>query len=225
MKTVLDLVEAVRAGKTFDVQFDKAIEEGEGYLERGMRARLTGVADMGDDIFVFTADVTPFAAHNKGLESANYFDKAGIPTLTASESGHYPEGGIERVYCDKDPDIGSLFVLLDGGQTALYAEYVETKSDAGYVSWLEQQLMSARATPAQRCWRHLKRGSVYAELSRGKLQAAQPVAEGASLVSYRGADGQVWFRPEEEFEDGRFVEVTDVAATVSVPSSPAAAST
>ena len=57
-------------------------------------------------------------------------------------------------------------------------------------------------------WRHVKRGTEYTEIGRAELQAANgPVAEGNILVIYRGDDGRLWSRREDEFADGRFERV------------------
>ncbi len=60
---------------------------------------------------------------------------------------------------------------------------------------------------ARRMWHHRKRGTTYEELGRAELQAAEDVVEGMTLVVYRGEDGKLWVRQEDEFEDGRFVPV------------------
>ncbi|MDB5971266.1 MAG: hypothetical protein JWQ90_3716 [Hydrocarboniphaga sp.] len=52
--------------------------------------------------------------------------------------------------------------------------------------------------------RHLKRGSVYAELGRGEVQSSREIVEGDQLVIYRAENGSLWARPPEEFDDGRF---------------------
>lgn len=65
-----------------------------------------------------------------------------------------------------------------------------------------------REPSAGRIWRHLKRGTVYVELGRAELQMSQDMlVDGSSMVVYRGDDGKLWVRREEEFEDGRFEEV------------------
>ncbi|ABM96982.1 hypothetical protein [Methylibium petroleiphilum] len=53
-------------------------------------------------------------------------------------------------------------------------------------------------------WRHVRRGSEYAEIGRFEVQCASPIAEGDTVVAYRGVDGKGWARPEIEFLDGRF---------------------
>lgn len=49
--------------------------------------------------------------------------------------------------------------------------------------------------------RHRK-GGLYRVLCRGILEADR-----SDVVIYDDADGQVWVRPVDEFEDGRFVKI------------------
>jgi hypothetical protein len=58
-------------------------------------------------------------------------------------------------------------------------------------------------------WRHVKRGSIYTEVGRAELQAATAniIEEGTTLVIYRGEDGKLWARGEDEFTDGRFERI------------------
>jgi len=52
---------------------------------------------------------------------------------------------------------------------------------------------------------HVDRGTVYTVVGEAELQSSGgPVAEGAKLTVYRGADGNLWVRPSDEFSDGRF---------------------
>jgi len=60
----------------------------------------------------------------------------------------------------------------------------------------------------KRKWYHLKRGTKYVENDRAKIQiATTPPVEGDVVVVYRGENGDVYCRKQEEFEDGRFKEI------------------
>ncbi len=64
--------------------------------------------------------------------------------------------------------------------------------------------------PARHRVRHKKRGSTYRVIGRGELQSSSPTEEGAMLVAYRcEADGRLWIRPANEFDDGRFETLDD----------------
>lgn len=52
--------------------------------------------------------------------------------------------------------------------------------------------------------RHVKRGTEYCEVARGKLQTDVPLTDYSDLVAYRDADDTWWFRSPVEFDDGRF---------------------
>lgn len=54
---------------------------------------------------------------------------------------------------------------------------------------------------------HYKRGSNYTKIAEGVLQTSKPIDDNTVLVSYISNDGKFWFRPIDEFEDGRFQEV------------------
>jgi hypothetical protein len=55
-------------------------------------------------------------------------------------------------------------------------------------------------------WRHEKRGTLYTELGRARLQCAGAVlSDDEPMVVYVDDDGQMWVRSEREFMDGRFV--------------------
>ncbi len=52
--------------------------------------------------------------------------------------------------------------------------------------------------------RHVKRGTEYREVARGKLQTDVPLTDYAELVAYHDQNGNWWFRAPAEFDDGRF---------------------
>ncbi len=95
-------------------------------------------------------------------------------------------------------------------------------------------------SPAPEGWpthRHIKRGSEYTLVGIGKMQSdhwvdgatIKPVSAGGQLTIaasqidmrevaiYRGKDGDLWVRPREEFDDGRFVSLP----TAPAPETPA----
>lgn len=57
-------------------------------------------------------------------------------------------------------------------------------------------------------WKHAKRGTVYEVIAHAELQMSADLVDGTELVVYRGEDGRLWAREEEEFLDGRFTELT-----------------
>jgi hypothetical protein len=57
---------------------------------------------------------------------------------------------------------------------------------------------------------HIKRGTTYTILARGKLQTDKPLTDYAELVAYRCDEtGDVWFRPQDEFTPDRFRAIAE----------------
>lgn len=62
-------------------------------------------------------------------------------------------------------------------------------------------------------YKHIKRGSTYQKLHVGKIQTAKPLNDYDNVVVYQSdADGSIWVRPVEEFEE-RFEEIVDEIPT------------
>lgn len=56
-------------------------------------------------------------------------------------------------------------------------------------------------------WCHVRSGGVYERLGTGLIQSEEPLRDMEAVVIYRGADGNLWARREDEFNDGRFVPI------------------
>lgn len=73
--------------------------------------------------------------------------------------------------------------------------------------------MTTEPTAKLTRYRHKKRGTTYEVIGRGILQATEPPIEGDQMVAYKSVEtGDIWFRPETEFEDGRFEELPALAS-------------
>ena len=59
-------------------------------------------------------------------------------------------------------------------------------------------------------WKHVKRGSVYTEIGRGKIQTDTPLQDYDEVVVYQDSEESIWVRPVSEFEDGRFVAIDKI---------------
>ena len=76
--------------------------------------------------------------------------------------------------------------------------------------WVRDILSDALAMPATERVQHVKRGSTYRVIGRGKVQTDTPLSDYAEVVIYQGeADDLFWVRPVSEFEDGRFAPPED----------------
>lgn len=56
---------------------------------------------------------------------------------------------------------------------------------------------------------HKKRGTKYEIVATGRLQCGKPLHDMEKVIIYKGEDGQYWVRSEEQFFDGRFVEIEE----------------
>lgn len=97
------------------------------------------------------------------------------------------------------------------------ADFFQRAEDHGWPNFVDEAraVLDAAHTALDRQevaprYRHKKRGTIYVEIGRAKLQAADPggFSDDFPMVVYRSeADGSLWVRPEDEFDDGRFEPV------------------
>lgn len=88
----------------------------------------------------------------------------------------------------------------DGFVTVHHSAYVATQGT-------RRELIEKGIIRSDRV-QHVKRGSTYRVIGRGKVQTDLPLTDYAEVVIYQcEADGTIWARPVEEFEDGRFLNL------------------
>jgi len=116
------------------------------YLEKGMQARVVEIHEgvegdpQMDEIIL---DFSDFVRSNRALERPSYYDRAGVPRLTATESGHVPKNNREEIYIMHD-QYDKCLKLNDRPLFFEYLRLVES-GDIGrstpmvtYVEWLER---------------------------------------------------------------------------------------
>lgn len=74
------------------IQFNDKIDNWEMYAEEGMLAVVTKFyfdSSNDDPVHKIFFDFSPYEHENHRRQNANYYDKKGIPCLTAVEAGYY----------------------------------------------------------------------------------------------------------------------------------------
>lgn len=119
-------------------------------------------------------------------------------------------GGEAEIKRQGTPRVSMLYACTECG-----CELETGETGTAYLMWnrrAAQQDQGSDSRQAPLAWRHVKRGTVYTEIGRGKLQcAANELLDDKPVVIYRGEDGALWVRGVTEFEDGRFERVTSAA--------------
>lgn len=109
----------------------------------------------------------------------------------------------------------------DGGVIAsAFEEYQFARADleAAILAAEQRGAASSQQTEPGRRVRHLKRGSEYSVVAHGRLQVDGDL-DNEKVTVYRGDDGQVWVRPDYEFNDGRFEDIGPAASPSPAPDS------
>lgn len=98
--------------------------------------------------------------------------------------------------------------LLDDDMTCadLYSLYQYMlhleKRHQEFLNMIADQLYNFKPTH-----KHIKRGNLYQTIHLATLQTSEPIEDGADVTVYRDEDGNVWVRPDDEFNDGRFESI------------------
>lgn len=145
MKTILELTELIKTGKTVDVHFLEAIEDKECYPEENMRARILKATRGPDGLVKVLFDFEPFRDYNIPLEKPTYYDKSGSgePCLTATQAGYYKPQ--DEIFFEEGELIADSMVLSTQEASALFARYQASGTKVPYVCWLEDQLSTMEA--------------------------------------------------------------------------------
>lgn len=134
-----ELARLIRLGQTPVITFGPRIEEQECYPDEGMRGRLIRTKEMGDGMVEFEVALADFESFNLPLEKPAYYDKAGKPTLTATESGS--KVATDTFYVELNDDIQGLLAITSSPKIDLYQRYLDANSGQTYTDWLEDQLL------------------------------------------------------------------------------------
>lgn len=121
------------------VTFTAAVLDKESYLEAGMRGRLVATSAGRNDMFKLYIDLSEFEDFNRQFESANYYDKNGVPRLTAREAGFYT-GPAEEIYVGEDEEV-DFCEIEEPHRLRLYEEYLKAAAKVTYVQWLEDRIL------------------------------------------------------------------------------------
>lgn len=128
-------------GSGLVVTFKHGVDDKEGYAESGMRGRIVSACRLPDDVICIKVDYTEFVDHNRAFETANYFDKNGVPCLNAREAG-YLRDEKEDLFVGEDEDLDFLEVE-SAERMAIYRAYKASGAKCSYIQWLEDKVFSA----------------------------------------------------------------------------------
>lgn len=141
MKTFAELVKVVNGVARLDVEFKPKIEDLESYPEGSMRGTIVLATEHHDEIVKITFDYTKYDAHNAPLEKQNYYDKNGVPNLTAREAGQYKP--VEVLYFMETDLVEDYFSEV---KNDVYDQYQASGSKLSYVQWLEEAVKELSKT-------------------------------------------------------------------------------
>lgn len=137
-----DVLKQLQEGQRPVVELREGILDKESYGEPNMRARIISASGPDrDGVTRVMFDFGEFDEHNRAVESANYYDKSGEPTLTAREAGFYKP--VDHMYFDADEDIERHMTFISSDQQAIFQRFKESGASSSYVAWLEAQVLAA----------------------------------------------------------------------------------
>ena len=80
-------------------------------LDENMKGKIAYILQSSTpDVMLLGFDTTGFDEHNDFYAKANYYDKNGVPCLTAKQAGDWPADGIVEIYLDESDLFSDFFV-------------------------------------------------------------------------------------------------------------------
>lgn len=152
-ETIGDLVDFLGRGHSLVVSFNKEIEEKEEYAEPGMRATvLRAGLPQGDGVVQIFFDFEPHEAFNAPLEKHTYYDKSGVPCLTARQAGFYKAQ--DSMYFELTDKFNQFMSPIPDEamalRLALMARHSAQARAVPYAQWLEDQVLALQDALASR---------------------------------------------------------------------------
>lgn len=135
--TFKKLVETLANGAPLDVECLDRCDDLEAYPERGMRLTIVGVTPHHDDVTVLRVSYEKYDQFNTAFESSNYYDKQGVPQLTARQAGMYKVNDTLYVGTDEDPN--KYFKQIESNRWLdMYLKEYNANPGETYVAFLER---------------------------------------------------------------------------------------
>lgn len=136
------LQEQLQTGVPLVVEFNKGIEDLEGYAEKGMRATIVGFDVMDSETLRVHVDYSAFEDFNLAFETPNYYGKTNQPTLTARQAGQYTP--TEHFYVDPSDPADTFFTPAEQAN-GLMAQWRSAGATTSYVRFLEDRVVELEA--------------------------------------------------------------------------------
>lgn len=126
--------EICKEGKTPLIKMGENVYEySEESFDPKMMGKVLNVSIDHEDSYRILVDMNGFEAHNKAVAPYDWKDEKGELTKCWLDTKWYPEDGIEALYLPLDGEVP--FEIVE--DNSLFVSYLNSKSNVGYVEWLE----------------------------------------------------------------------------------------
>jgi hypothetical protein len=94
-----------------EIEFNEGANDLESYPEPRMRATITQIVQMHDDVVTLHLDYSKYDTYNKQFEGSNYFNRSGCAVLTARQADQYKVQ--DHIYVMGSNDISKHFTMVN----------------------------------------------------------------------------------------------------------------